>query len=91
MYHGIFQSDEDIKLRSFYKALQLNPKVRQPIFNAQFIGSIRTEQLAVPSSEGRELPVGLQSVESPEGPGLCERPSSGSHDHPQCETCPGVS
>ena len=27
VYHGIFQSDEDIKLRSFYKALQLNPKV----------------------------------------------------------------
>jgi hypothetical protein len=55
VYHGIFQSDEEIKLRSFYKALQLNPKVRKPIFNAQFIGSIRTEQPAVPASERRQL------------------------------------
>jgi hypothetical protein len=28
VYHGIFQPDEEIKIRSFYKALQLNPKVR---------------------------------------------------------------
>lgn len=27
IYYGIFASDEDVKLRSYYKALQLNPKV----------------------------------------------------------------
>ena len=27
IYYGIFSSDEEVKLRSYYKALQLNPKV----------------------------------------------------------------
>lgn len=27
VYHGIFQTDGEVKLRSFYRAIQLNPKV----------------------------------------------------------------
>jgi len=27
VYHGIYQTDDEIKLRSFYKALQLDSKV----------------------------------------------------------------
>lgn len=33
VYHGIFQTNTEIKLRSFYKALQLNPKVRHFLTN----------------------------------------------------------
>jgi len=43
VYHGIFSSDEDVKLRSYYKALQINPKVIIKIANNFFLGSIRSE------------------------------------------------
>lgn len=36
VYHGIFQKDENVKLRSFYKALALEPKVSKSKYNHLF-------------------------------------------------------
>ena len=89
VYHGIFQKDQEVKIKSFYKALQINPKVRYTTTN--FVGLICTEQYPLPAHEIQQLSSGLQSSKPPQRPRFPERSCSRFDDHFACESGFGVS